>query len=239
MGRATLRTSCLVVLSLALPCLSVAAQAASGDAQATGFEALHETWLADSELQLERPVEAPEPEIPRRSIGFFAWLARVLGALGPVFQVIFYAGLAAIVLAILYFIITQATDFRLDRLGKRKKPEEDDVLQPAAPDAAMARSLLEQADALAREGRYSEAVHLLLFRSINDIQARRSQRLSTALTAREIGALGNLPAAPREALRPIIGLVERSHFGGRPLGPADWSTARTSYEQFAFGEAWA
>ena len=95
------------------------------------------------------------------------------------------------------------------------------------------------ADALAKEGKFSEAVHLILFRSIEDIQSRQKQRIPTALTAREIERLEGLPERPRNALRPIISLVERSFFGGHKLDAESWASARSAYEDFAFGEAWA
>ncbi|MEL7454518.1 MAG: hypothetical protein AAGJ50_14215, partial [Pseudomonadota bacterium] len=129
-------------------------------------------------------------------------------------------------------------NLRLDPLRKRKSETQDDIIASVRPDETTALSLLEEADALARAGKYAEAVHLLLFRSIADIQERRPGRLSTALTAREIGALSDLPARPRTALAPIIALVERSFFGGQPLLEVDWKDARSSYETFAFGDVW-
>lgn len=205
------------------------------------FEDLHETWLATDNLQLERPIPEDSPEIDppnRQSIGFLRWLADLLNSLGPVFRFIFYAGLAFVVGTILYFILTQFTDIRFTSLRKRPQAPKDDVLVAARPDQAVARSLLEEADALARNGQFNEAVHLLLFRSIQDIRSRRDGRLPDALTAREIGELQDLPERPRSALKPIVTLVERSFFGGRDLLQDDWKTARASYEEFAFGEAW-
>jgi hypothetical protein len=117
--------------------------------------------------------------------------------------------------------------------------EGDDHLVDLRPDAAAARSLLEEADALARQGRFAEAVHLLLFRSIEDIQERVDGGVPNSLTAREIAALGKLPARARRALAPIIQVVERSFFGGRAVEADGWQEARSSYEDFAFGEGWA
>jgi len=202
------------------------------------FDEIHAAYLDETGLQLERPVEALEVNPPRNPSGFWRFLADLLSAMGPLFQVIFYGGLAAIVGGVLYFIVTQVTDFRFNWQRGDKRGPTDDVLETLRPDADAARSLLAEADALAREGRFGEAVHLLLFRSIEDIQSRRKMRLSEALTAREIGDLSALPAAPRRALQPIIRLVERNFFGGRALAEADWQSARQSYETFAFGEAW-
>lgn len=203
---------------------------------------LHEAWLETGNLQLERPIPDIEPEDPprepRNSLGFLRWLAELLTGLGPLIRVIFYVGLAIVAAYILYFLLTQFTDIRINRSSRKKATAQDDVLTSARPDQKAARSLLEEADALARQGQFSEAVHLLLFRSIQDIQSRRGDDLPVALTSREIGELQDLPERPRLALRPIVRLVERSFFGGRDLQETDWKTARASYEDFAFGEAW-
>ena len=81
-------------------------------------------------------------------------------------------------------------------------------------------------------------MHLLLFRSIEDIQTRIEIGVPRSLTAREIGKLGFLPDRARTALSPIIAIVERSFFGGRDVDESGWHTARASYEDFAFGEQW-
>lgn len=210
------------------------------------LEAAHKAYLKDPAMQLERPEAEPierEPYTPRErgwlyDLGRF--LADLLSALGPLFRIIFYAILGAAVLGILYFLLSQLTGVRL--FGRRDATEDetvgDDVLDTGRPNAAVARSLLKEADALAREGRFAEAVHLLLFRSIEEIQTRRAGGLSRALTAREIGGLKVLPANTRAALQPIISLVERSFFGGREVDEAGWNEARASYETFAFGDGW-
>lgn len=113
------------------------------------------------------------------------------------------------------------------------------MLTDIRPDGDRARSLLEEADALAREGKFAEAVHLLLFRSIEDVQERLEGGVPTSMTAREIAGLGSLPERARRALRPIIQIVENSFFGGRDVDAAGWQSARRSYEDFAFGDGWA
>jgi len=107
------------------------------------------------------------------------------------------------------------------------------------PSAAAARELLRESDALAAEGRYSEAVHLLLLRSIQDIEERRPHLVRPALTSREIGVLGALPENARAAFAPIVRLVERALFAGEPLGADDFARCRRDYESFAFARAWS
>ncbi|MEZ5945733.1 MAG: hypothetical protein R3C13_12140 [Hyphomonas sp.] len=204
------------------------------------LDAAHETYLKKSGLQLERPEwERPDQPPPKPPPSWMSWLSDFLGRLAPLFQFLFYAIIAAVIGGFLYFLFGEAIRVRF---GKPKLGDDkigDDVLADIRPDAAMARSLLEEADTLARAGKFAEAVHLLLFRSIEDIQTRLEGGVPKSLTAREIGSLGRLPDRARKGLHPIIEIVERSFFGGRAVDAESWQQARTSYEDFAFGEGWA
>lgn len=199
----------------------------------------HAAYLQDAELQLERPEQEIEPVDTRPSPGWLQAIGRFLDSLGPIFQIAFWLAAALIIAGILYFLFGEAIRLRFGGRSQAREKREDDVLQDLRPDAAAARSLLEEADALAREGRFAEAVHLLLFRSIEDIQERIEGGVSASLTAREISSLTRLPERAKRALRPITQVVERSFFGGRPVDEAGWQEARRSYEDFAFGEGWA
>lgn len=199
----------------------------------------HKRLLRDSELQLTRPEQEITEIEPVDPPGWVEALGRFLGSLAPLFLIVFWAAVVLVVVGLLYFLFGEAIRMRLG-IGKKKveKPA-DDVLIDIRPDAARARSLLEEADALAREGRFAEAVHLLLFRSIEDVQERLEGGVPTSLTSREIAGLGSLPERARRALRPIIQVVEHSFFGGRDVDADGWQSARRSYEDFAFGEGWA
>lgn len=107
-----------------------------------------------------------------------------------------------------------------------------------APDAAGARSWLEEADALAREGRFAEAIHHLLFRSIEDIANRRPALVRPALTSREIASSIGIPQKARSLFAAIAGVVERSLFGARPVSESDWLHARDAYSNLALPAAW-
>ncbi len=199
----------------------------------------HAAYLTDGELQLERPEQTVEPVPPKPPPSWLMALSNFLESLGPLFQFIFWAAAVLVAGGLLYFLFGEA--IRL-RLGGRAKPKEriaDDILPDLRPDASAARSLLEEADALARQDRFAEAVHLLLFRSIEDIQERLEGGVPVSLTAREISSLGRLPDRVKRSLDPIIQVVERSFFGGRPVDADGWQQARRSYESFAFGEGWA
>lgn len=205
----------------------------------TRVDLAHAAYLADRELQLERPQEdtsLPEASPPP---GWLRAFAQFLEALGPLFQGIFWIAAGLVGAGLLYFLFGEAIRMRFSARPPPPQKRADDVLADLRPDAAAARSLLEEADGLAQAGRFAEAVHLLLLRSIEDLQARIEGGLQASLTAREIAALGKLPDRAKRGLNPVIQVVERSFFGGRPVDEAGWQEARRAYEDFAFAEAWA
>ena len=106
------------------------------------------------------------------------------------------------------------------------------------PEETGARAWLEEADALAREARFAEAIHHLLFRSIEDIASRRPALVRRALTSRELAAAHSIPERARALFAAIARLVERSLFGGRPVNEGDWLQARQAYSDFAVPTAW-
>lgn len=200
-------------------------------------------FSADDDLQTTRPEWEPEPVAPRdrpRRNGphpIAQFFANLFGALG---QVAGYLLILLIVIAILgglYLVFGERFALR----GKQKDKQADpdiSIVPNLRPAEDQARALLEDADALAAAGRFAEAVHLLLFRSIDEIQSKKSGLIGRSLTSREIGALSGLPDSVRATLSPIIQIVERSFFGGQEVGEAGWNEARASYETFAFGAAW-
>ena len=76
------------------------------------------------------------------------------------------------------------------------------------PDAGAAQILLAQADALAAQGEYDEAVHLLLRRSVADIAGRLPDFLRPSLTARDIAGARSVPTRARNAFAEIARIVE-------------------------------
>ncbi len=212
-----------------------------GDAR---LDQLLDPYKDNPEFQTERPVPEPvEPFefTPRERSGFWSAIADFLAGVIKFFgNFIVWILLACVVGGILYALYLMFGDgFSLSRRKKEIQAgplvsELDDF----RPEETAAAALLEDADALAAKGLFGEAVHLLLFRSIDDIQAKRGRRIPKALTAREIGNLPSLPERVRTVLSPIIRTVERSFFGGRPVDETGWKSARASYTEFAFGEAW-
>lgn len=193
---------------------------------AQDFAEAHRQLLADRSIQFDLPRSDP-PELPQ-------WLIDFVTASVPVLEAIFWIGLAGGILLLLYAIARRAMGANW-RWGRKERETEDEGWRPGE---APARRLLGDADALAADGLYSEAAHLLLFRSIEDIDARRPDLVRPALTSRDIAALSAIPDRPRSAFLAIAMMVERSLFAARPLAADDWRDCRSAYEEFAFADGW-
>lgn len=192
------------------------------------FAQAHQRLVADPALQFDMPSNTPDPPP--------AWLEALVDFIrdnAAVLRPLFYAALIGFGLWLLWQVAKGLHRHWLEREGKVAS---DPVWRPQA---AAARRLLEEADALAGQGRFGEAAHLLLHRSIEDIDARRPDIVRPALTSREIARLERLPGPARGAFATIAGLVERSLFARRPLDASGWDEARTAYADFALKGHWA
>ncbi|MCJ2183306.1 hypothetical protein MTR62_11475 [Novosphingobium sp. 1949] len=204
-----------------------ATQGATGD-----WEAVH----ASSQIQFT-PLPEVAPEIPRipewlQALGrlleaIFAPIGRLLGMSWPVFQWVLLGLAALLVLYAAWRLLRPVWDRRW-RAGRAGEEE-----PASAPSQAEAEALLADADRLAAEGRFDEATHLLLRRSVRQIADQRPDWLHPASTAREIAALSALPTAGRVAFTVIAERVERCRYALRALDAEDWSAARAAYAQFA------
>ena len=211
---------------------SVAANRA--DSFASDWQALR----ADGDIQFA-PLELPDaPQVPAwlRALGeFLLWLFRPVGeafsALGQLFGISGPAMMWLLVALALALVAALAWRY-LGPLAKRQR-EAEQAAPEWTPDTGEALALLEDADRLAGEGRYDEATHLLLKRSVGQIAAVRPDLLAPSSTAREIAELGALPETARGAFTVIAERVERSLFALRGLSADDWRAARAAYADFA------
>lgn len=200
-----------------------------------------ESWKElrdDGDIQF---VEIPIPETPPREPGiiaralqaFFEWLGDVLSPVGsalayswPVLQWV----LLALVIGLVGYLV-------LNTIGPIARRRRERSATPDEPEWAPTRSesiaLLEDADRLAAEGRFDEAAHLLLQRSVAQIAAARPDWVEPSSTARELAALPTLSQAARTAFATIAERVERSLFALRSLERDDWEAARAAYAEFA------
>ena len=186
------------------------------------FAEAHRQLLADRTIQFDLPA-VQAPDVPDMS-----------GAI-PFIQILFWIAVAGFALFVLYLIAKRLSGADWSR---KRKAGVDAADESWRPEAGEARELLGDADALAAQGLYSEAARLLLFRSIEDIDAKRPDLVRPSLTSRDIAALEEIPGRPRSAFARIAMMVERSLFAERPLAAGDWTDCRSAYEEFAFAEGW-
>lgn len=190
------------------------------------------TVLSDRRFQTELPGDAqptgPASEsrddwrldLPEGLFGVARLLMWVLVAVGGV--------LAAI------FVINEITSFRLRSRGSAR----DDFAQPADAGAAAGQTgpgtSLDAADRLAGDGRFAEALHMLLLDCIAQLRRLRFESLIVpSLTSREVVGRLDLPESSTKALTAIVSAVEVSHFGGREPDESDYRSCRESYLQIA------
>ena len=210
------------------------AQPAQPVAAPVGDGSVSEAWRSvrdNPDLQFE-PVQMPqEAPPPGWWLRFLEWLGDVMApvaalfiAIWPILKWVLLAALIALVLYALYRLIDPAT--------LRRRPRQDRQ-EEWVPEQQAALALLEEADRLAAEGRFDEATHLLLMRSVGQIAEARPDLVDPSSTAREIAAEPELGDKARSACAVIAERVERSLFALRSLSAEDWQAARAAYADFA------
>ena len=196
--------------------------------------------IAGGEIQTAFPPPPPPPPPTPE------WLKSLFDAIGSFFQwsapaakPVLWIAVAVVVLFLLYHFVPAFARW-VDNLPFRRKPgggdEADNV---GLAEAGAARALLAEADALAAEGRFAEAVHLLLYRSVEDIEGRRPGLVKPAMTSRDLAEARDLPMIARDAFSRIARAVEISLFGGRSIDAGAWQTCRSAYAELTVPKNWA
>lgn len=196
--------------------------------------------IAGGEIQTAfPPPPPPPPPTPEwlksllQGIGdFFEWSA-------PAAKPLMWIAVALILLFLLYHFVPAfarwVDNMRFGRKGDGG--EADDHIGQV--EAGAARALLAEADALAAEGRFAEAVHLLLYRSVEDIEGRRPGLVKPAMTSRDLAEAHDLPSVARGAFSRIARAVEISLFGGRSIDAGAWEQCRSAYAELTVPKNWA
>lgn len=196
----------------------------------------------DPDIQFEEVIIPPRP--PREPSWFeellddiFEFLGELISPVGemlgiswPVLQWILLGILALFVAYLVYRLVDPQW------FGARSASSESAEEEVWAPNRQESVALLEEADRLAAEGKFDEATHLLLQRSVSQIAAARPDWVEPSSTARELVALPALSEAARGAFRTISERVERSLFALRSLDKSDWEAARSAYAEFALAK---
>ena len=204
------------------------------------LEPAHAALLRQTDLQFQLNKAPPPPQPPDWLIKLLKPLGDALGAgmkaLGPVAPYVFWTGVALAVAFILFLIGQRLFAVRRGLVMGGLKLS---GAEPWRPAPEQARALLEEADRLAADGRFVEAAHLILLRSIQDIQARRPRAVAVSLTSRDIARLEALPPPARVLFSGIAEAVEISLFGGRPLDREGYARCREAYSSFVEAGSWA
>ena len=208
---------------------------AKAPASAGAFERAHAALLKQADIQFgfHKVVQPPPPAWLK---AFLHWLSGLVQWAAPAFKFIFWGGVAVGAGLILYFLVWELAAMRLG-WRKPRRVRAVELQSDWKPTAARARTLLEDADRLAAEGRFEEAVHLILFRSIEDIDARWPNTVRPALTSRDIADHPRLSDRARQTFMGIAHVVERSFFGGADVGAGDFKVCREAYADFALAGA--
>ncbi|WP_225205228.1 DUF4129 domain-containing protein [Novosphingobium huizhouense] len=216
------------------PATAAATATATANAAADAAESGERAWraargLADIQYA-PLPPRAPTPP-PDWLVALMKWLSKLFEPLGRLLgkgwgtiEILLLVAAAGGALWILASFLLP-----LWRQRGRAPPPPGDW----TPDAGEAAILLADADALAAQGRFDEAAHLLLRRSVQQIAQAQPTLLAPSDTARDIAAMAALPANARAAFATMAGAVERALYALRPLAREDWSAAREAYAAFA------
>jgi len=208
--------SCLAGLVLVVLVLPAAVRAAPDPGETA------QAVAAELDLQTQLPVLKPElpelrdpPDLP----------ANRLNLNGDIAQLILYAALAVGIGLVLYTLRDRLPSFGRPRLAARRP---DAVAQAAAIERMVEAQI--EADELAGQGRYAEAMHALLLRSLAEMRRRLQVSFADSLTSREILRVLDLPERGKTSLADIIGRVELVYFGLHDAGREDYAACRASYE---------
>lgn len=224
-------------------------------ADADRFAAAHRALRADPDIQFALTRAKPPPEPPAWLKALGRWLREVFGPVGrffrwlssfmpdaPYARIVLWTviALAAVALLAMAYQRIKHGEWRLPRRRARALAVGVDIVpgEEWVPGSEPVRQWLAQADALAADGRFAEAVHLLLFRSVEDMQRRRPQAVRPALTSRELAHAVGVPDSARTLFARIAAGVEASLFGGRPVDAEGWAEARGAYADYALPGAW-
>lgn len=193
----------------------------------------HARLIADHSIQFNlAPYRPPPPPAWLRPLSEF------LEAIGPYLVYLFWAAVIGGVILIVALIVREATGVAWRWPWQARAADEGGAADALLPDAAAARVLLAEAEAMAARGDYDGAVHLILRRSVEDIGDRLPDFVRPSLTARDIAASPTLPDRARAAFATIAVVVEAALFARAPVGIEGWRRARDAYADFALRGAW-
>lgn len=161
--------------------------------------------LDRGDYQTDLPVDPPALPLPP-------------GTTGPLAAAMFWVGVV-LVLAFVLWMLARELGFggpAASVPGESSAPEGDDDPSVTIADA----------DRLASDGRFDEAVHLLLLVAIRRLSRESGREPRASSTARELIRAFPLPPDRRGAFAHLVRTVEWSLFGGRAVDAGEYSRCR-------------
>lgn len=140
-----------------------------------------------------------------------------------------WAVLAGLIVTALVWAVRQAV---VSRRGADANPASAPEAEPRRLSRALRIGPLTDVEDLARQGRFGEAIHLLLLHLFAALQRRPTTAPAPAHTAREVLARTRLAAEARSALGVLVSAAERIHFGGREAVREDYENCLGHYRRF-------
>jgi hypothetical protein len=168
------------------------------------------------DLQRDHPTLAGQVQPLQGEDDWFDLLGRFLEVdltpLAPVLRVLAYGGALLSVFLLALWLARRMAEGEADALDAARTGVVDELGPRPLRDAALA----------AAEGRFGEAIHLLLLRTFEELLTRSGTRLWPGLTSRELVHLAPCPEGARPALAELVFAVEACSFAGMPASESDY-----------------
>jgi hypothetical protein len=185
--------------------------------------------LSDPRIQTELPgiVKPVAPRIrlrPREPQGQ-PW------NLGAGAKVVLWTVVAVAAAALLYLIFKEVSGMRV---RWRRKPATAGAAGEMTYEEEIDEGdrLVAEADQLAAQGQFAEAIHLLLVHGLRRLEVDGMGGIRRAFTAREVLRRSSLPRRAKDLLAVVVAAVEFSHFGGRSADAKIYGDCRTAFLSF-------
>jgi hypothetical protein len=172
--------------------------------------------MAEGDLQLQLPTGTEPPD------GWNFSLPQI-----PIPPALLWTVLIAGAVAAVYYLFKDSLPVWLrSRQGNWQAPD----LGGAKLQSQSASEATQAADELALQGRYVEAMHVLLLKSLADMRRHLNLHFAESLTSREILRKVALSEAGQAALRDIVARVEWTYFGEHEAEASDYEACRGRFD---------
>lgn len=173
--------------------------------------------IARWDLQADMPAEIARPQ---------TWLDWLKLDLSPEAIRIMLWGAVILGIAVTIWSLRDS----LPAFSRSRKIAAREALSAVSSSSSRMEGAQVEADDLASQGHYGEAMHVLLLKSLGEIRMRLGVSFAASLTSREIVRRLTLPLAGRGALAAIVHSVEQTYYGGRPANREDYVGCRDEFD---------